>query len=198
MRIPTHDKLDRYFPALARMVAETSWLPHPETVSALGGAIFPTSRARNQHPRFSLIMENGEAVGMCDDNTTPTWALLWAHGITGGTRKGWGFAHVWPASDDIKSYTHLANLAMIPECFASLTDKDGPLTGYLRWHAWIVYRWKPDHVAPPTMPPDYDHIRWRYLPRYADPRRFIKHRLTELDNERVRILRPIMESRGIL
>ena len=89
---------------------------------------------------------------MYDDNTTPRWATLWAHGTGRASGcPGWGFAHVWSASDDINSYTHLANLAMIPECFASLTDKNGPLTGYLRWHAWTVYGWKPDHVDPPQI-----------------------------------------------
>jgi hypothetical protein len=135
---------------------------------------------------------------MYDDNTTPTWALLWAHGIVSGSRTGWGFAHVWPASDDINSYTHLANLAMIPECFASLTDKDGPLTGYLRWHAWTVYQWKPAHMTPPQMPLDYDGIQWRYFPYFENPIVFIRQRLAELNNERVRILRPIMGRHGVL
>jgi hypothetical protein len=43
-----------------------------------------------------------------------------------------------------EAYTHLANLAMVPEPFASLTDKNGPLTVFLRWHAWEVYGWKPE------------------------------------------------------
>ena len=198
MRIPRPDPLDEYVPALCRMVAKTSWLPHPDTVHALGRAVFPTSRARRLRPRLTHISESGEPIGMYDDNCTPTWAMLWAHGIVGGNRKGWGFAHVWPASDDIGCYTHLANLAMIPECFGSLTDKDGPLTGYLRWHAWTVYGWKPDHVEPPQAPRDYDNIHWRYFRRFDEPRRFISQRVAELDNERVRILRPIMEKRGLL
>ena len=107
------------------------------------------------------------------------------------------FAHVWPASDDINAYARLANLAMVPECFANLTDKNGPLTGYLRWHAWTVYGWKPNH-AEPQMPAGYSDIQWRYLPRFDAPRVFIGQRIAELDNERVRILRSIMEVRGML
>jgi hypothetical protein len=126
MLIPSPEPLEEFFPALARMVARTSWLPHPETVRALNRAAFPTSRARKLHPRFSLISEDGETVGMYDDNATPSWTALWAHGIIGGNRNGWGFGHVWPASDYINRYTHLANLAMIPECFGSLTHKEGP------------------------------------------------------------------------
>ncbi len=197
MPIPPLESLGEYFPALAYMVAKTSWLPHPDTVKALGRAVFPTSRARRQHPRFTHISENGKPVGMYDDNATPAWAILWAHGIVGGSRKGWGFAHIWPSSDDINSYSHLANLAMIPECFASLTDKEGPLTGYLRWHAWTVYHWKPDHIETPQIPRDYDKIQWRYFSKFDQPREFISQRLAKLDNERVRILRPIMEESGI-
>ena len=87
---------------------------------------------------------------------------------------------------------------MIPECFASLTDKDGPLTGYLRWHAWTVYGWKPDHVEPPQMPVDYNNIQWRYFSKFDAPRIFIGQRLSKLNNKRVRILRSIMEMRGML
>jgi hypothetical protein len=190
--------LDKHFSALARMVAETSWLPHPDTVRALGRAAFPTVRARKGHPRFSEVMENGQAVGMYDDNATPAWALLWSHGITGGNRNGWSFAHIWSACDDMNAFTHPANLALVPECFASLTDKRGPLTGYLRWHAWTVYGWKPEAEQQPEMAGDYASIQWRYLPKYSEPRQFISQRLAKLTNQRVQILRPIMEMRGML
>jgi hypothetical protein len=143
-------------------------------------------------------VKNGKKIGMYDDNTTPAWALLWAHGITGGSRRGWTFAHVWPACDDINSFTHPANLALVSECFASLTDKDGPLTAYLRWHAWTVYGWKPSAEKPPQMPQGYKSIRWRYLTNILAPRQFIRQRLEKLTNQRVRILRPIMKRRGML
>lgn len=56
---------------LAQMVAKTSWLPHPDTVKALGGAVFPTVRARKGSPRCSYLMENGQPIGIFDDNATP-------------------------------------------------------------------------------------------------------------------------------
>ncbi len=198
MPIPPLEPLDEYFPYLCRMVAKTSWLPHPDTVRALGRAAFPTSRARKHHPLFS-ISDNEKPVRMYDDNITPTWAVLWAHGIVDADssqkRSGWTFAHTWPspASDDVNSYTHLANLVMIPECFASLTDKKGPLTGYLRWHAWTVYGWKPDPVKPPEMPVDYNKIQWRYFLKCDAPRTVIATRLAKLDNKRVRILKKLAQ-----
>jgi hypothetical protein len=143
-------------------------------------------------------MQNGKAVGMYDDNTTPTWAMLWAHGGVLGHRQGWVFAHVWPACDDVDSYTHLANLAIVPECFASLTDKDGPLTSYLQWHAWKKYKWKPKHIGPPQKPADYDTIKWRYFPKFDAPQSYISQKISQLDNERIQILRRIMEMRGML
>jgi len=194
--IPPLESLDKYFPSLARIVAETSWLPHPDTVRALGGAVFPTRRSKPEK-RGKSILENGKTVGVYDDNLTPRWALLWAHGCRDNQqrRRGWAFVHLWPrsVSDDINSYTHLANLAMIPECFASLTDKDYPVTGYLRWHAWSVYGWKPDRAEQPRIPMDYN-IQWRYFQPISARKEFIKQQLAKLDNERVRKLRPIIEA----
>lgn len=133
---------------------------------------------------------------MHDDNITPTWALLWAHGISGGSRTGWTFAHVWTASDDINWYTHPANLVMVPECLASLTDKSGPLTAYLQWHAWTAYGWKPEHLAQPEMPTGYHNLKRRYFAKFDSPRSFVAQQIAEHDNKRVRLLRPIMEMRA--
>ncbi len=193
MPIPNPDPLDEFVPELARMVANTSWLPNPAVVASLGGAVFPTSRSKRKSPRFTHIMAEGNAVGMYDDNATPEWALFWTHGLIGTRPPGWTIAHVWPTSDDISSYTHLANLAMVREPFASLTDKNGPLTRFLRWHAWSVYAWKPASEAEPIKPDGYDAIEWRYFDPVPDPVSVISQRLAALDNQRTRILSPIMQ-----
>ena len=135
---------------------------------------------------------------MFDDNATPEWAMFWAHGLTGTRPKGWTIAHVWPTSDDMASFTHLANLAMIPEPLASLTDKVGPLVAYLRWHAWEVYGWKPTAASTPIKPPVYDSISWRYLPHIDDPKTAIRQRFCNLSNQRTSLLRPIMERINML
>ena len=192
--IPPCASMDRMAPALARLVASTSYLAHPDVVRAVGRAVFPT--IRDMRRRTQLVMREGEAVGMYDDNHTPTAALLWSHGIPRGNRRGWTFAHTWSASNDLDSYTHPANVAMIPECLASLTDKDGPLTRFLRWHSQTVYGWKPAGQPPVTKPDGYETVEWRYLPPIADPWAFISQRLAEVNNERVRVLRPLMERLG--
>ncbi len=54
MTLPELD-IDPYRPALVRMVAETSWLAHPDTVKTIGRAIFPTVRAGKGHTRGAQI-----------------------------------------------------------------------------------------------------------------------------------------------
>lgn len=144
------------------------------------------------------MTENGREIGMYDDNTTPRWAFLWAHGIPITHHpSGRTFAHVWEGADDITAYTHLANIVMVPEPFAALTDKKGPLTRYLRWHAWSVYKWKPSHAPMPEIPLDYESVKWRYLSKITNPRKFVLDRLSGLDNGRSRTLLPIMKKLGM-
>lgn len=198
-KIPDIDCIDEYCADLVRMVARTSWLPDPETVKAFQGAVFPSIRARKGHTRTGPVTENGRNIGMYDDNTTPRWALLWAHGIPITHHpSGRTFAHVWEGADDITAYTQLANIVMVPEPFAALTDKKGPLTKYLRWHAWSVYEWRPNHAIEPEIPPDFDTVAWRYLPRIDAPRKFILDRLASLNNDRSRTLIPIMKDLGMI
>ena len=198
MNIPKVDKIDKYILQLVQMVAQTSYLPHPNVVKAVRGAVFPTARARKNHPRFSHILDADNPIGMYDDNVTPRWAILWAHDKEGSRTKGWTFAHVWPVTDDIKAFTHLANLIMVNESFASLTDKNGPLTAFLRWHAWKIYAWKPELEVEPIKPAGYDDIKWRYLEGVENPKELIKARLNKFNNQCTKVLRPIMKSRKML
>jgi hypothetical protein len=135
---------------------------------------------------------------MYDDNATPEWALFWPHGLIGTRPKGWAVAHVWPSCGDVDSYTHLANLALVPESFSGLTDKNGALTTFLRWHAWTVYHWKPISAGVPTQPGGYHEIQWRYLDRTDNPTALIRREFERRNNQRTRILRPIMARRGLL
>ena len=137
-------------------------------------------------------MDNAKPIGMFDDNATPSWALLWSHNIQ-GRRQGWTVAHVWAETNCNHSFTHLANRALIPECFGTLTDKTGPLTTFLRCHAWKVYHWKRAAQAEPTMPDGYDSINWRYFETVPDPMKLIFQRLRKLNNKRTRTLLPLME-----
>lgn len=198
MRIPPPATLDPFAETLAEIVATTSWLPSERVVKAINKAAFPTIRSNRKNPRFSLLQKGGTDIGMYDDNTTPEWALFWSHGLRGTRPKGWTIAHVWPSSEDISAYTNLANLVMLREPFAGLTDKDGPLTQFFRWHSWARYQWKPAQEPLPAKPSGYENIQWRYLSSDSDPKTLIFQRFTKGNNKRSRILRPIMERHGWL
>ena len=199
IQIPKIKSLQVYHRDLVRIVAETSWLPHQRTVRAFRTHVFPTARQRKQHLLFSFIKRGNTKIGMYDDNTTPRWALFWAHGIRATYHPGkWTFAHVWPGADDITTYTHLANLAMVPECLMNLTDKEGPLTEFLQWHAWDIYDWKPKSAKEPRKPEGYDKVRWNYLDYVANPKDLVSERINGLNNQRIRILRPVMKRLGML
>jgi len=197
LRVPDVECLDEYFMTLAQIVAKTSWLPDPSVVQAINRAVFPTKRD-NSNLYKTFNNNQGKAVGMYDDNVTPEWAIFWAHDLKGTRPKGWTIAHVWPTSNDVNAYTHIANLLMVSEPFASLTDKKGPLTDFLRWHAWHVYKWKPEGEALPNKPDGYDNIKWRYLDKVNDPKALIRYRFNKRDNKRTRVLKPIMERRNML
>ncbi len=196
-QFPTPEPLEPYFRNLAQMLAQTSWLPDPAVVQKLNRPVFP-SMPDMRHRIEIIKSKNNAAIGMFDDNTTPEWALLWAHGLEGARPSGWSVIHVWPVTKDLNTYTHLANLALVRETLASLTDKEGPLTAYLRWHAWQVYGWKPESEKEPTQPAHYAEIQWRYLEETADPQALIRQRFNKMDNPRIKVLRPIMEKLGTL
>lgn len=167
--------------------------PDAATVALFRGAIFPT--IRDQRNRITVEERDGREV-MLDDNVTPRWAILWAHGQRPSPSRhaGWTVAHIWPASKDPDAYTHLANLCLMPEYFGSLSDKEGPLCAYLRYHAWDCYGWT-HGGEPPHRPEGYEQLTFRYLPPVADPARFVANEVVRLDNQRLRLLRPLMVPR---
>ncbi len=80
----------------------------------------------------------------------------------------------------------------MPESLGSLSDKDGPLGPYLRFHAFNTYGWHLASETQPVQPQGYESIEWRYLPEYAQPQDFIEERMRALNNQRVKALRELM------
>ncbi|MBT0958671.1 hypothetical protein IV417_14875 [Alphaproteobacteria bacterium KMM 3653] len=173
---------------LVALVSQHCRLPNPNVVKRLGGPVFPT--IRDQRKRLTLDHENGL---MLDDNVSPRWALFWSHGYAQTHHpKGWTIAHVWAAPKDRDAYSNLANLCLMPEALGSLSDKLGPLGPYLKYHAYSVYGWHLKSEAVPEMPEGYEEIRWTYFEEIDDPLAFIHDRLKKLNNQRVKLLRPLM------
>ncbi len=189
---------------LIKIAAQHLYLPNKHVVKTFEGALFPAIRGnrellqkhkvsgnfRGQTITFPKGELNQEVV--LDDNTTPRWALLWSHGWTKSVRpKGWLFAHVWADSQNPDTYTHLANLVMIAEPLAALTDKNGPLAAHLRYHAWFEYSFSPNGQAV-EKPNDYRHDIWQYLDKpEKEPLWLVTDRLKNLNNARVKAINSI-------
>jgi len=185
-RVPKYQGLKGDTLQLAKILAANSWLPNPEVVKALPDAIFPT--IRDQRRRGTR-----EGDMLLDDNTSPRWALFWAHGDSRvAHQKGWTTAHVWAAPKDREAYTCLANLALLPEALASLSDKTGPAVPYLQFHAWNTYGWKPANETTPAKPDAFDDIEWQYMSASEDPRDALNAALLKGNSERHKSLRLLM------
>lgn len=192
--VPDLKELGEDRQALVKIAARHILLPDPAVVVAVGGPVFPT--IRDQKNRLTLSELDGRPI-LLDDNVTPRWALLWCHGIPATHHlRGWTFAHVWGLPKDLDAYSHLANLCMMPEFLGSLSDKEGPLCAFLQYHAHSRYGWHPVRKNAPPKPLGFDEIEWRYLPSIANPLAFVHKRLSELSNQRVNFLRPLMGLSG--
>lgn len=178
---------------LVKIAVRHCRLPHPAVVKSMDGAVFPVVRGRlEQRGKCLTGTINGREI-MYDDNTTPRWALLWSHGFSAMSHsKGWVFAHVWDDVKDPDAYTRLANLVMLPESFGGLSDKQGPLVPYLRYHAEATYGWRPAGKDPIAKPSGYDDLTWNYLDPIPDPRDFIRERMSKSNEKRVKLLRKLL------
>ena len=188
-RLQSLPDLAKFTIPLVKIVAETSLLPSKKAVAAMDGPVFRTIRGKIDQRGTLFDDYLGQGPGLYDDNTSPRWALLWGHGfVEMAHMSGWTFAHIWPRSKDLNAYTNLANLAMLPECLSSLTDKNGPATQYLRFHAFAEYGWNPT-ITELIKPEDYDEIKWHYFDDIDDPKFHIQRGLDKSKEKRVQHLR---------
>ncbi len=176
--------------ALCKIVVPYCKMPHWDVVKKLNGPVFPV--IRNHGRRFEKDTKDGCRI-MFDDNTAARWAFLWSHdlGSTAHPHNGWHFAHVWEKPKDPQSYTNVANLLMLPAGLASLSDKHGPLSPYLRYHAKQVYDWQPNDNAI-EKPQGYDELEWKYLDSYPEPWSAIRERIERSNAKPARVLRCLL------
>ena len=186
LSLPSIDYKGKDARAIALLAARLCQLPDTEIVKQFKRAIFPSKRKTALRAR-PIIDKSKKEIGMWDDNTTPQWALIWSHGVRVGNRtlKGWHVAHVWNNCNNVQCYTRLENLLLVPAAYAGLTDDDGPLTPYLRYHAFKAYDWKPKGKPVPKKPPEYQ--------RFASKRRYLS---AAPGNARERVLDRLNDGRG--
>lgn len=76
--------------------------------------------------------------------------------------------------------------------FFMLTGARDGAVASLRYHSQEVYGWRPKGFDEIEKPMQFDDIEFRYFDYQADPMNFVRNRLSELNNQRSRILRPLM------
>jgi hypothetical protein len=197
--LPLIDYASKEARAIALEAAQFCRLPDPATVKTFGKAVFPTQRNTALRGSF-IIDESNKEIGMWDDNTTPRWALRWSHDIPGGDTAlvGWRVAHVWNDCNELDCYTRLENLLLVPAAYAGLTDDDGPLAPYLRYHAFAAYeKWHPECRQRPEKPDDYDSFSnaWQYLDgEDGNARERVLTQLQKSQSERAKVLQNFIKN----
>lgn len=139
--------------AVTGILVSKSFFPNPAVVAQFEGPVLPSIRGNRQLGSRGTVIEQSGASILLDDNTTPRWSLLLAHGFGPNypaSSRGWSLAHIWPVPQCPHSYTQLANLALVPFRPSSLTDAEGPAAAYLQFHSWQTYGWHPPGVRPPN------------------------------------------------
>jgi hypothetical protein len=144
--------------ATQAVAALTKW-SHPDTVRQTGNrAIFPAIRCRviTDRGKDTTLADGRRA--MMDDNTSPTEAFLFTHGISRSSYRDLQFNHIWQSASDVESYTSLANLCVTPSFLSKLTDTDQEVGALLRYRAYDLYGYAPAGIDP--MPAGYSLLRW--------------------------------------
>jgi hypothetical protein len=171
------------YKSLTQAVASLTLFSHPKTVQqTLGKSIFKTIRG----PRTPgvYIEQNGKRL-MLDDNKSASDAFKWANGITGRARDV-QFNHVYTSSQDVDSYTSLANICVTPAFLAKLTDNTSPMTSaLLKYRVFELYGWLPAGIEAPNKPEGYDELDWApTLPAISNVRASLEARMARRPKDR--------------
>lgn len=95
-----------------------------------------------------------------DDNTFANTALK-AKVSHLGEFKGFAVCHIWPKTCyDERYHTMPANLVLLPQELAGLTDHNRAVEQCLKYRAWELYDWYPDGLTQPEKPTNYPD-NWR-------------------------------------
>jgi hypothetical protein len=173
-----------HYKSLAQAVASLTLFSHPDTVQQTfgGKSIFKTIRGSRTPGVYAE--ENGKWV-MLDDNKSPSDAFKWANGITGRLRDV-QFNHIYTVSQDVDSYTSLANICVTPAFIAKLTDNTSPATSaLLKYRVFKLYEWTPAGIEAPNKPEGYDQVDWAPpLPAVPDVKAAFEARMARRPKDR--------------
>lgn len=144
--------------SLAQAVASLALFSHPDTVRQTAGkSIFRTVRGPRTPGVYAEV--NGCRV-MLDDNKSASDAFKWTHGLTGRLRDV-QFNHIYTLSQDVHSYTSLANICVTPAFLAKLTDSTSPATSaLLKYRVFDLYGWTQEGIEAPNRPDGYADLDW--------------------------------------
>lgn len=151
--------------SLAQAVAALSRFAHPVTVAQTGNhALFRV--VRSTASRGAIVDVGGGRRLMYDDNSTPTLAFLWAHGLARSGRRAARdvqYNHVYDRvsrfTDNADVYTSLANLCVTPAFLSKLTDHDEEVVALLRYRVYDLHGYAPTGEVP-ARPPGYGSLAW--------------------------------------
>jgi len=152
---------------LSLLVAETSLWVNPEVYNKLfyensSGAWYPwVRRSKAKGEKKGQIKGKGKDKVRLDDNTYANYALKRALGIERDSLKEWAVCHVWKNTTyDPRYHTSVANLVLIPQAIAGLSDFDRDTMAALRYRAFTLYKWYPKGERRPSKPKSYPN-NWK-------------------------------------
>ena len=154
---------------LEEIIKSSSYKTPSQALASLTKSSHPQTVAQTNNENLfrvvRLFTERGNAhssgEAMCDDNTSPRDAFLWANQLKIKDRSYLQFNHIWSRSQDIKIYTSLANICITPSFLAKLTDGTRSSASLLRYRAFELYvGFKPSDVPNPDKAEGYDDLVW--------------------------------------
>jgi hypothetical protein len=151
------------YQSVAAAVAEHTVFLHPKTVEQTGGApVFPVVRDMVRRGQLGALPD-GRPI-LFDDNTSPTWAFLWAAGRSKGLDVQYN--HIWTDSQNLTLYTALWNLCATPAFLAKTTDGQNhpEVRMALQYRAYELYGAHPPGTPPPQKPDGFDGFTWAPMP----------------------------------
>jgi len=151
------------YPSVAAAVAEHTVFLDPRTVAQTAGKpVFPIIRDPVRRGQFGVLPE-GRRV-LLDDNTTPTWAFLWAAGCNKGVDVQYN--HVWTDSQNPELYTALWNLCATPAFLAKTTDGQNhpEVRLAVQFRAYELYGAQLAGRSTPARPDGYEGLSWAPMP----------------------------------